>query len=412
MSDRPVGVVPPVGRITWLVLALNLVSCVGSGLTKPFLIVYLHEVRGMGLGTSGLLLASVGFAGLVTMPMAGVLIDRVGPFKAFAAGQVLGGVGTVWFVLATSPLMALVACLLLGASGGITTNGLSTLLAVVVPSGQRGSAFGLGYTTYNIGTGLGAMTAGFVVSFGAATAYTTVFLVDGVSFVLFAVVLLMLERRAPAQARGKRRENVGYRAVLADRGLLAAFVLSSLFWTVALSQTTAAFPAWATGPAEVSTAVVGVALAVNTVVLAVSQLIVLRVSRGRRRTSAAAVAGVVFAVAWLVTTPTSGGGVAAGWVLILAMAVFAIGEAVLAPALPAMINDLADDELRGRYNAVFNMSTQIGQIAGPAMAGWLLSGGNGVLLLGLLVAGCLLASVSSLAARRIIPGYADRGHGS
>jgi uncharacterized membrane protein YjgN (DUF898 family) len=32
-----IGVVPPVGRITWLVLALNLVSCFGSGLTKPFL---------------------------------------------------------------------------------------------------------------------------------------------------------------------------------------------------------------------------------------------------------------------------------------------------------------------------------------------------------------------------------------
>jgi Major Facilitator Superfamily len=321
------------------------------------------------------------------MPMAGVLIDRVGPFKAFAAGQVLGGVGTAWFVLATSPLMALVACLLLGASGGITTNGLST------------------------GTGLGAMTAGFVVSFGAATAYTTVFLVDGASFVLFAVVLLMLERRAPTQPHGKRRENIGYRAVLADRALLAAFVLSSLFWTVALSQTTAAFPAWATGPAEVSTAVVGVALAVNTVVLAVSQLIVLRVARGRRRTSGAAVAGVVFAVAWLVMTPTSGGGVATEWVLISAMAVFAIGEVVLAPTLPAMINDLADDELRGRYNAVFNMSTQFGQIAGPAMAGWLLGGGNGVVLLGLLVAGCLLASVSSLAARRITPDRADRGHG-
>jgi hypothetical protein len=46
MIDRPVGVVPPVGRITWLVLPLNLVSCFGSGLTKPFLIVYSMRYKG------------------------------------------------------------------------------------------------------------------------------------------------------------------------------------------------------------------------------------------------------------------------------------------------------------------------------------------------------------------------------
>ena len=65
------GLVPPVGRTTWSVLTLNLLSCFGSGLTKPFLIVYLHEVRGIGLGTAGLLLGSIGFAGLLTMPLAG-----------------------------------------------------------------------------------------------------------------------------------------------------------------------------------------------------------------------------------------------------------------------------------------------------------------------------------------------------
>jgi MFS family permease len=160
----------------------------------------------------------------------------------------------------------------------------------------------------------------------------------------------------------------------------------------------------------VSTAVVGVALAVNTAVIALSQLIVIRVTRGRRRTSGAAVAGVVFALAWWLMIPASGGGAAAAGILIAAMAVFAIGEAVLAPTLPAMINDLADDELRGRYNAVFNMSTQIGQIVGPAVAGLLLGGGHGVLLLVLLATVCLIASASSLAARRVLPGDADRGH--
>ncbi|TDP88898.1 MFS transporter [Labedaea rhizosphaerae] len=397
------GLVPPIGRTTWLLLALNLLSCFGSGLTKPFLIVYLHEARGIGLGTAGLLLSSIGFAGVVAMPLAGVLIDRIGPVRAFAAGQVLGGVGTAWFVLAATPGMALVACLLLGASGGITTNGLSTLLAVVVPVEQRGAAFGLGYTTYNLGTGVGAVAAGFVISFGSTTAYTTVFLVDGASFLVFAVALLALERRVPAHRRATGRHDIGYRVVLADRALLAAFLLNTLFWAVALSQTTVAFPAWATGPAGVSTAVVGVAFAVNTAVLALSQLLVIRRSKGYRRTSLAAVAGLLFATAWLLMVPATG-----GVLLVFAMAVFALGEAALAPTLPALINDLADADLRGRYNAVFNLSSQVGQIVGPAVAGWLLGGGNGVLLLATLAGTCLVASAACLAARRVIPPGADR----
>ncbi|WP_086663571.1 MFS transporter [Lentzea kentuckyensis] len=394
------GLVPPLGRTAWLVLGLNLLSCFGSGLTKPFLIVYLHEVRGIGLATAGLLLGSIGLAGLLAMPLAGVLIDRIGPFKAFAAGQVVGGVGTAGFVLADDVTTALIACLLLGASGGITTNGLSTLLAVVVPAQQRGAAFGLGYTTYNIGTGMGALAAGLVLSLGETSAYTTVFLVDGVSFVLFAFVLLTLDRGY----RQPRRENPGYRAVLGDRALLVAFVLNTMFWTAALSQTTAAFPAWATGPAGVSTTVVGVAFAVNTAVLAVSQLVVIK--RQSRRTTGAAAAGCVFAVSWLLMASAP-----SPVTLVLAMAVFALAEALLAPTLPAMINDLAPEGVRGRYNAVFNLSTQLGQIAGPAAAGWLLGGGHGVSLLVALAGVCLLAAAGSAFAGKVVPPQANRTEG-
>ena len=63
----------------------KLANAFGNGIVFPFLLIYLHNVRGIGLGTSGLILASTSIAGLVAGPTSGALIDRVGPRLVLAA---------------------------------------------------------------------------------------------------------------------------------------------------------------------------------------------------------------------------------------------------------------------------------------------------------------------------------------
>jgi MFS family permease len=64
--------------------------------------------------------------------------------------------------------------------------------------------------------------------------------------------------------------------------------------------------------------------------------------------------------------------------------------------LPALTNTLATDELRGRYNALISMTTGISGIVGPVTAGPLIGGGHGGLWVGLIVAGCGVASALAL----------------
>jgi hypothetical protein len=47
-----------------------------------------------------------------------------------------------------------------------------------------------------------------------------------------------------------------------------------------------------------------------------------------------------------------GGGVAAEVAFALAMAIFAVGETLLSPTLPAIVNDIAPPEAAGRYNGL------------------------------------------------------------
>src|SRR5690349_15256931 len=83
------SVVPRLSPRAWLVLGGDALSAVGSGLTLPFFLIYLHRVRGIELGVAGLILATVAVAGLAGNPAGGWLADRVGPRRAVVAGLVV-----------------------------------------------------------------------------------------------------------------------------------------------------------------------------------------------------------------------------------------------------------------------------------------------------------------------------------
>jgi MFS family permease len=239
------------------------------------------------------------------------------------------------------------------------------------------------------------------------------------SYLCFAAVLFVIlperMRRAPRPAaapEGSRGPAQGYRTVLGDRALLGAFVVNTLLVTCAFSQVMSAFPAWVTGPAHSTSHVVGIAFAVNTALIVVLQLFVLRAVTGRRRSRTAAAASLVFAASWIVVLAaayTRGALVAAA--LVGGLAIFAFGEMLLSPTLQALVNDLAPDTLRGRYNALFGLSWQIGPVVGPTAAGFALGYGLGKELFLVLAGGCVAAALLALRLERAVPEEADFGFG-
>ena len=56
----------------------GLMNAFGNGLVIPFLLIYLHNERGIGLGAAGLVLATNAAVSLIAGPIGGALVDRVG----------------------------------------------------------------------------------------------------------------------------------------------------------------------------------------------------------------------------------------------------------------------------------------------------------------------------------------------
>ena len=80
------------------------VSSFGTGLTLPFTLILLSEVRGIALPTVGLLLAVPGVVGLLAVPVSGALVDRIGPRTVLRGALVLQAAANVGLATATSPL--------------------------------------------------------------------------------------------------------------------------------------------------------------------------------------------------------------------------------------------------------------------------------------------------------------------
>jgi MFS family permease len=84
---------PRLPRSVWTMELGGLANAFGNGLAFPFLFIYLHNVRGFGLDTVGLIVATSALAGIATIPLSGVVVDRLGGRPVLAASLVLLAIG-------------------------------------------------------------------------------------------------------------------------------------------------------------------------------------------------------------------------------------------------------------------------------------------------------------------------------
>ena len=316
--------------------------------------------------------------------------------------------GCVVLAFATTPLAVAGAFALLGFNFGVSWPAFNALVAAVTTGATRVQYFGINFALVNLGIGLGGVVGGLYVDVSRPETFTTIFLVDA-GCILIPIALLLGPLRH-LHGRAERPTDdaspASYLAILRNPAVAWLTALTFLATFVGYGQMEAGFPAYARQVSEVSTHVIGFAFAVNTAVIVSLQFLVLRVITERRRTRVLMVMALLWAASWGLLgatglVPASAAAVAG--VLVFHF-MFALGETMLQPTIPAITNDLAPDHLRGRYNAVSAGAFQAGTIAGPVVAGVLLDRGWDVGFVVALMAGCAaMVALSFAVERRISP---------
>ncbi|MEV0293814.1 DHA2 family efflux MFS transporter permease subunit [Nocardia sp. NPDC050710] len=124
-----------------LTMVLFAIAFFGAGLLLPS---YLQQVRGESAMAAGLLIAPQGLGAMITMPIAGRLVDKIGPGKIVLFGVTLLSIGMAFFTQLTADTpywLMMIALLIQGLGMGCTMMPIMTAAIQTLTHAQvaRGS---------------------------------------------------------------------------------------------------------------------------------------------------------------------------------------------------------------------------------------------------------------------------------
>jgi MFS family permease len=387
----------------------GLVNSFGNGIVLPFLFIYLHNVRGIGLAVVGLIVATHAVASIVAGPVFGSQIDRFGGKTMLGVSLAILTVGYAAYALVQDPWQGFIVAIVSGIGVGGFWPSQSTLIAGLTPAEQRPAAFAMQRLVMSLGIGLGALTGGLIAATDSPGSFTALFLLDAATFVVYGAVMALLVPE-PSLAGGSHApgSSGSYRDVLRHRAFVAVIGLNALFIFAGFSGYDV-LPVYAKNEAALTETQIGFLFLVNTIVIVLAQLPLARLARGRRRMPTLALLGALWAAAWAIV-PLAGSASsqsAAFWLLILTMVVFAAGQCLHGTVQAPLVADLAEPRLLGRYMALSALSWQVGFALGPALGGIGLDvSPNGVWLAA--AALCAVGGVIALLIEGTLPSRARR----
>lgn len=363
-------------RSVLLVLLGGLISAIGSGATIPYLFVFLQRDSGFTPGIVGILLSVRALGALFGSLVGGSCVDRIGVQRAALFWLISSAAFTLLLLLMLDPYVAAVILALYGVTGSALSVALGALLGQVATAEERSRAFSLRYTLGGAGGALGAGLASLTLSFLPVHGYAALYGLDAASFIVMALIVWRRVKIRPlAECRPKegspliaREWRSGYREVAADKAMRWLCVTVVLVVAAGSCQLQIAVPAIAINM-KVPASELGWIFVVNMLTIIVAQYPIERVCRSWRRSTSMLTGIGLMAVAWGAIAMASEAGL---FVFVMAAAIFAIGELLLAPVLAVVANELAPDRLRGRYNGILVLASTGGWLIGTALTGSLL----------------------------------------
>jgi MFS family permease len=392
-----VGGLPPTYWVLWTGTLINRLGT----FVVPFLALYLTRERGFSPEQAGLVVSLHGAGIVLASPLGGTLADRFGRRTALALGLWLGAGAMLFLGFSREPLWISVAAFTLGVLGDMYRPAVFAAVSDVVAPEHRTRAFGLLYWVVNVGFAIAVPLAGFVARGG----FLILFVVDAITTFLYGCFVWFKvpeTRPESSSSRSLLPSTVPFR----DKVFLQ-FWVPNLIVAFMFLQSHAAL-ALDLDSRGIGTAEYGTVMAVNGVLIVLTQPFAARWVVGRRRSGVLATAAVLTGLGFGLHALSANVPLA-----MLAVAVWTMGEILGATVSPSVVADLAPPDLRGSYQGAFAMSWGLAACLAPAIGGWALGrfGGQTLwgacLLLGLIAGGWNL-SVAGARRRRMEALRAER----
>jgi MFS family permease len=380
----------------WIVVLVSFIDSLGSHLLFPFFSLYVTQKFNIGMTQAGLILGLWSAFGLVGSIVGGALTDRFGRRQLILFGLVFSALSSLSLGLANSLAILYPLSIGIGFLSNIDGPAYNAMVADLLPEKQRSEGFGILRVADNLAWIIGPAVGGFV----ASRSFFMLFVIDSALSCLIAVIFFrLITETKPVASAEKSHETIwqtvaGYKVALRDLAFMA-FLFVSLLMLLVYYQIQNSLPVYLRNVHGFSTEAYGFMLMSTAVLVVLAQFWVTRVTKNRPPFVMMALGAALYAIGFGMF-----GFISAYSLFILAALVITLGEMIVEPISQALAANFAPPDMRGRYMAVFGLSSIIPTTIGPGLAGLILDNFNPNLLWYLGGALCIVSALGFYALHR------------
>ncbi|MEI6648816.1 MAG: MFS transporter [Actinomycetes bacterium] len=369
LRERAQGILPRQRELR-IMSASSLINTFGNGLFYTIEIIFLTRSVGLSPHQVGLGFTIGALIGLPMSIPAGYFAHRVNIRYWVTISSIIEGIVAGSFIFIHSFIVFLALTIFVNVMVTVTQTFRMIYVNEIGGEGEarvRFRAYQRAVT--NLGIGLGTACAGIALVIDSRTAYATLVVIDGVTFVIAGLIYLKLPNVVIAKSEPNSLEQKASRLVaLRDTKYLSAMVLNAIYSTHFVIQTVG-LPLWIINYTKAPRWIVSAVLLVNTFACV---LFSVRASKGTGENRAAAriffraglyVAGGCGLYAFAQGTSP----IVASALLLLGMGLHVTGELLGSAAGWAFGFGLAKPGYEAQYQGVWQLSWGLGGIFGPVL---------------------------------------------
>jgi len=359
-------------RDFWILVGALFIDRVGGALIFPFLALYITSKFNVGMTEVGAIFAIYSGGAFFGNMIGGALADKFGRKTMLIIGLIFSAAISIMMGVINEWELFYGLALVTGLLSEFGGPAVQAMIADILPLQKRTDGFGILRVVINLSAAIGPAIGGVL----AGVNYLLLFITDSViSLITAIIVLIALPETKPALKEGQIEETVvqsfsGYGRVLRDK-IFLAFVFLSTFTAIVYMQMNSTLSVFLRDVHAVPPRNYGYLLSVNAAMVVLFQFFVTRRVKRFHPLLVMMAGNLFYAVGFGLFGFTS-----LYWQFVAAMAILTIGEMVNAPVMQTLVADIAPEDMRGRYMAVFHTGWGIAAAVGPWAAGVVLDNYN------------------------------------